>query len=89
MHTERFLQLRKKELSDLLDKKVASKVWRKIVRGQLRSIDIKDLFDYYDFNYNIEDRSVALRNDVLDGTYKVSAPLIYRIEKNMAYAAIL
>lgn len=81
MHTERFRQLRKKELSGLLDKNAVSKVWRKIVRDQLRSIDIKDLFDHYDFNYNINDRATALRSDILDGTYKVSAPLIYRLEK--------
>lgn len=81
MHTERFRQLRKKELSGLLDKNAVSKVWRKIVRDQLRSIDIKDLFDHYDFNYNINDRATALRSDILGGTYKVSAPLIYRLEK--------
>lgn len=81
MHTERFRQLRKKELSGLLDKNAISKIWRKIVRDQLRSMDIKDLFDHYDFNYNIIDRAIALRSDILDGTYKVSAPLIYRLEK--------
>jgi len=81
MHTERFRQLRKKELSGLLEKNAVSKIWRKIVRDQLRVTDIKDLYDHYDFNYNIEDRAVALKSDILDGTYKVSAPLIYRVEK--------
>ena len=56
-------------------------MWRKIVRGQLRSLDFKDLYDHYDFNYNIEDRSTAIRNDILNGTYRVSLPLIYRLEK--------
>jgi len=81
MHTERFRQLRKQELTQLLDKKHVSTVWRKIVKDQLRSLDIKDLFDHYDFNYNIEDRVTALKSDILNGTYTVSAPLIYRIEK--------
>jgi len=83
MHTERFRQLRKKELDGLLDKETVSKVWRKIVRDQLRSLEFKDLFDHYDFNYNIEDRAAALKNEILDGTYTVSAPLIYRIEKKL------
>lgn len=81
MHTERFRQLRKQALSGLLDKKAVASVWRKIVKDQLRSIEIKDLYDNYDFNYNVEDRALALKNDVLDGTYKVSTPLIYRLEK--------
>ncbi len=58
-----------------------STVWRKIVRNQLRNLDIKDIFDHYDFNFNIEDRAIAIRNDILNGTFKPVAPLIYRIEK--------
>lgn len=81
MHTERFKQLRKEELSNLFNKKEVSKVWRKIVRNQLRAVDFKDLYDNYDFNYNIEDRAVAVRNEILNGTYRVSLPLIYRLEK--------
>ncbi len=81
MHTERFKKLRKESLSNLFDKKEVSSVWRKIVRGQLRSLDFKDLYDHYDLNYNIEDRSTAIRNEILNGTYRVSLPLIYRLEK--------
>lgn len=81
MHTERFRQLRKEALSGLLDKKSVAKVWRRIVKDQLRSIEIRDLFDHYDFNYNIEDRATALKSSILEGTYTVSTPLIYRIEK--------
>jgi len=81
MHTERFRHLRKDALSGILDKDAVSGVWRKIVRSQLRNLDIKDLFDHYDFNFNIEDRATAIRNDILNGTYKPVAPLIYRIEK--------
>lgn len=81
MHTERFRHLRKDALSGILDKDAVSSVWRKIVRNQLRNLDIKDIFDHYDFNFNIEDRAIAIRNDILNGTYKPVAPLIYRIEK--------
>lgn len=81
MHTERFRKLRKDALSTIFDKKAVSAVWRKIVKDQLRSLDIKDLYDHYDFNYNIEDRATAIRNEILNGTYRVSLPLIYRIEK--------
>jgi hypothetical protein len=81
MHTERFKKLRKDALSKIFEKQAVSKVWLEIVRNQLRSLDIKDLYDHYDFNYNIEDRATAIRNEILNGTYRVSLPLIYRIEK--------
>ncbi|CAN4268086.1 RT_Bac_retron_I domain containing protein [Methylophilaceae bacterium] len=81
MHTERFEKLRKAELEKLLDKRKASKVWRKVVKDQLRSLEIRDLYDHYDFNYNIEERVLSLRTEILSGSYKVSAPLIYRMEK--------
>lgn len=81
MHTERFRQLRKQALSGMLDKASVSKVWRKIVRSQLRAIEIKDLYDNYDFNYNIGDRALALKNSIFEGSYNVSTPLIYRLEK--------
>lgn len=81
MHTERFRQLRKEALSGILTKEAATTVWRKIVRDQLRSLDIRDIYDHYDFNFNIEDRVLAIQSDILNGTYKTSAPLIYRIEK--------
>ena len=81
MHTDRFRKLRKESLSKLFGKKEVSAIWRKIVRGQLRDLDFKDLYDHYDFNYNIEDRATAIRNDILNGTYRVSLPLIYKLEK--------
>lgn len=81
MHTERFRHLRKQALANIFDKKEVSAIWRKIVRGQLRSLDFKDLYDHYDFNYNIEERVGAIRNELLNGTYRVSLPLIYRLEK--------
>lgn len=83
MQTERFNKLRKSDLDKIFEKKAIVEVWRKIVRGQLRSLDLKDLFDHYDFNYNVEERATSIRNDILSGTYKVSQPLIYRIEKKL------
>jgi hypothetical protein len=80
MHTERLI-LRKESLSNLFGKKEVSSIWRKIVCGQLRSLDFKDLYDHYDFNYNIEERATAIKNEILNGTYRVSLPLIYRLEK--------
>lgn len=81
MQTERFKRLRKDALSKIFNKKAITVVWRKIVKDQLRGLDLKDLYDHYDFNYNIEERAVAIRSEILNGTYKVSQPLIYRIEK--------
>ena len=81
MHTDRFSKLRKDFLSDLFSKKTVTSVWRKIVRDQLRSLDFKDLYDNYDFNYNIEERATAISNEILSGTYRPSLPLIYKLEK--------
>lgn len=83
MQTERFLKKRKKELSTIFDKKQITTIWRKIVRSQLRNLDIKDLFDHYDFNYNIDERSITIRNEILSGQYKISQSLIYKIEKKL------
>jgi len=81
MQTERFNSLRKEKLKNIFQKQDITNVWRKIVKNQLRNLDLKDLYDHYDFNYNIEERAVAIRNEILSGTYKVEQPLIYRIEK--------
>lgn len=81
MQTERFNKLRKATLSKIFENKKLTDVWRNIVKNQLRSLDLRDLYDHYDFNFNIEERALAIRNEILNGTYKVSQPLIYRIEK--------
>ncbi len=80
MHTER-LTLRRDALSSIFNKHNITKTWRQTVRSQLRSFDFKDLFDHYDFNYNIEARAITIRNEILNGTYRVSLPLIYKLEK--------
>jgi len=83
MLTERFHQIRKKELEQIFSKKNITTVWRKIVRDQLRRVDILDIFDYYDFNYSIDDRAILLRSNILSGNYQPSQPIIYRIEKKL------
>jgi hypothetical protein len=79
--TARFDILRKKTLKNLFTIKNLSKIWRSVVRSQMRQLDILDLHDYYDFNLNIEDRSREIRIQILKGQYKASPPLIYRLEK--------
>jgi hypothetical protein len=81
MQTERFNKLRKGILQRIFEKQVIIKTWRNIVKEQLRNADILDIFDHYDFTYNIEERSKNIRNEVIKGTYKATQPLIYRIEK--------
>lgn len=44
-------------------------------------MDCQDLHDHYDFNYNIEDRAVALWNGIISGSYIVSQSFLYRSEK--------
>ena len=79
--TARFLIQRRKELKQIFTEKNLVKVWRTIVRKQLRSLELLDLYDYYDFNYNIEQKAKQIRKAILSGQYKVSPPLIYRMEK--------
>jgi hypothetical protein len=65
MLTGRFHEIRKEEFEDLFSKKI-SFIWRKLVRDQLRRVDILDSFDYYDFNYNIDERAQLLRTLILN-----------------------
>lgn len=81
MQTARFDQLRKKDLALVFERDNIVEIWRKIVRTQLREQDIKDLYDHYDFNFNIRDRAQAIRASILGGNYKAAQPLVYRIEK--------
>ena len=64
-------------------------MWRNIVKDQLRRIDLQDIFDYYDFNYNIDERALLLRNDLLNGNYQCSLPMIFRIEKKFGICGTL
>lgn len=83
MITDRFKEIRKTILKRVFDKRNITSIWRTIVKNQLRSLDLKDIYDYYDFNYNIDDRATAIRNEILGGAYKAQSPLIYKIEKKL------
>jgi len=81
--TARFELQRLNELKDLFDKTRLIKLWRSLVRQQMRSLDIRDLHDYYDFNLNIETRADAIIERVTTGHYRPSAPLVYRVERKL------
>ena len=79
--TGRFILLREKSLDKLFTTGNLSSIWRGIVRSQMRSLDILDLHDYYDFNLSITEKAKEIRNQILKAQYKASSPLIYRFEK--------
>lgn len=81
MLTKRFELIRRKDLEPIFEHKRMAKIWRDLVRDQMRDSEVRDLFDYYDFNFEIDDRVIALRGEILSGTYKARPPLIYRVEK--------
>ena len=51
--TARFAVNRKVELEKVFNETSLVTIWRKIVRKQMRSLEILDLHDYYDFNYKM------------------------------------
>lgn len=79
--TERFQLQRVKDLQDIFSETNLVEVWRNVVRKQLRSQDISDLHDYYDFNINIKERSAFIQQQILSGQYRAKSPLIYKLEK--------
>ncbi|MBJ6368138.1 RNA-directed DNA polymerase [Snuella sedimenti] len=83
MLTDRFNKLRKTELDKVFGKLEIINIWRSIVKNQLRKLDIQDLYDFYDFNYNIDERALAIRTEILNGNYQVIKPIIYRLEKKL------
>jgi hypothetical protein len=79
--TARFNVVRKRPLGRLFSAENLSTIWRSVVRAQMRSTDILDIHDYYDFNLVIEQRAKEIRSLILRGQYKASSPLIYGLEK--------
>ncbi|MFH0847100.1 MAG: RNA-directed DNA polymerase [Chloroflexota bacterium] len=47
----------------------------------MRSLDIVDLHDYYDFSSNISEKAKEISTQVLKAQYRASSPLIYRLER--------
>ena len=81
--TDRFLLKRKDELRHVVGQPILVNIWRKIVWRQMRSMDLLDLHDYYDFNFHIKDRAAAIESRVLSGRYKCHSPLTYSVEKKL------
>ncbi len=82
MKTARF-EIRTKILQKYFTKKNIVNIWRNVVKNQLRALDVKDLFDFYDFNYLIEERVLSIRQEVLSGGYQIDKPLIFKVEKKL------
>src|SRR5210317_275973 len=79
--TARFELQRRKILKKVFSVKKLVRTWRDVVRAQMRSLDICDLHDYYDFNLNIEEKCQVLHQQIVDGQYRVCAPMVFRAEK--------
>lgn len=81
--TARFDIQRHSELMEIFTRDRMCRVWRTLVKSQLRRLDIPDLHDYYDFNFNIEARAEAIIERILAGQYRAESPLVYRVEKKL------
>ena len=81
--TARFELERRRQLKTLFTRERLIRLWRTLVKDQIRGFDIKDLHDYYDFNYSIEARVDILIAKVLSGRYRAEPPLVYKAEKKM------
>lgn len=79
--TQRFHVQRSKALEKVFFVKSLVNVWREVVRRQLRTQEILDLHDYYDFNFNIEEKCNSIQQQILSGQYRAKPPLIYKLEK--------
>lgn len=79
--TARFSIVRERVLGSLFTTKNLSSIWRNVVRAQMRSLNVIDLHDYYDFSSNIAEKAKEIRSQIIKAQYKASSPLIYRLEK--------
>jgi len=79
--TKRFHILRSKDLEKVFKVENLVDTWRNVVRSQLRSLDILDLYDYYDFNFFIKSKAALIRRKILDAQYRISQPYVYKLEK--------
>ncbi len=81
--TARFDLQRRQQLQRVFTPQKLTKLWRQVVKDQMRSLEIRDLHDFYDFNYAIEARTRAICDVVASGFYRASPPLVYRSEKKL------
>jgi hypothetical protein len=83
MNTTRRFDARRGELQKIFEVNNVVKIWRSVVRDQMRSLELIDLHDYYDVTLNIFSRSQILCDEILNGRYRPSLPAIYKIEKKL------
>lgn len=83
MITDRFLILRRNILDSVFAKQRLIKIWKDIVRKQIRRMEILDLFDFYDFHLNIDENCKFIRNEVLSGRYNTKPFIAYQVEKKL------
>ncbi|MGK7903941.1 MAG: hypothetical protein AB4352_21550 [Hormoscilla sp.] len=69
------------ELEETFQVQKVVKVWKKTVRNGLRKQPLEDIHDFLDIHRNIKPFAERLREDVLDGHYKPSAPEFVNKEK--------
>src|SRR5216684_3074347 len=81
--TARFDLQRRKQLEKIFTSPKLTELWRKVVKEQMRSMEVRDLHDYYDFNYSVEARTRAICDVISSGFYRASPPLVYRSEKKL------
>jgi hypothetical protein len=81
--TARFEIERQQQLAAIFTRERLVRVWRDLVRQQLRQQAIVDLHDYYDFNFTIEAQADAIIERVLNGQYRAEVPVIYKLEKKL------
>ena len=81
--TARFEIERQKQLAAVFTRERLVRVWRDLVRQQLRNQSIIDLHDYYDFNLTIEAQADTIVERVLGGQYRAEVPVIYKQEKKL------
>ena len=81
--TARFELERRRQLKSLFTQSRLAELWRKLVKEQMRGFEIRDLHDYYDFNFAIEARADAIVERVLAGQYRAESPIVYRAEKKL------
>jgi hypothetical protein len=77
-HTQRIKVLRR-----IFTPAALKTLWKSVVKGQMRDFDVLDLHDYYDFTRAIDARSKQICDLVLDGRFRASKPLVYRLEKKL------
>ena len=80
---------RKVDLSDLAGASFMNFIWKKRVRGQLRTMRFQDFvlahdpLEYLAFDWDLDNSIAALCREVRAGTYRAGAPEVVRSAKSM------